>query len=172
MKNVTAPSHIDSLIQHAEIQCKKQGSRLTDKRKNVLRILLKAGKALSAYELVENYQTELEESIPVMSVYRILDFLDEKQLAHRLQLANKYVACEHIHCDYQHSQPQFLICSQCQKVKEISSSAEVCNEVHNNVEKSGFQIAKAQLEISCICKDCANEKNNKTAAKKSTIKQD
>ena len=36
------------------------------------------------------------------------------------QLANKYVACAHIASDHGHASPQFLICNDCDLVKEIS----------------------------------------------------
>ena len=72
--------------------------------------LLESDKALSAYELTEFCRDRLGFDLLPMSVYRILEFLEGEHLAHRLNLANKYVACSHITCEHEHDVPQFLIC--------------------------------------------------------------
>ena len=76
-------------LQQAESYCKSRGSRLTEKRRQVLTGLLDSKKALSAYELADYCREELGYQLPVMSVYRILEFLGEEDLVHRLSLAKK-----------------------------------------------------------------------------------
>lgn len=142
------------VIDHAERRCKKNGTRLTEKRKLALSLLLKSGKALSAYELVEAYKNESGDALPAMSMYRILDFLVAEHLVHRLELVNKYVACERINCEDQHTQTQFLICTQCQKVKEIRISKSIIGAIKKNICDAGFRLASPQLEMNCICEDC------------------
>jgi len=97
------------VIDRAEQLCRQNGTRFTVKRKRVLMSLLKSEKALSAYELIDLYTVEFGESMPAMSIYRILDFLEQEQFVHKLNLANKYVACSHITCDHAHDVPQFVI---------------------------------------------------------------
>jgi len=118
--------------------------------------LLQSEKALSAYELVEYCKNEFGEKLPAMSVYRILDFLQDEQLVHKLNLANKYVACAHITCNHEHQVPQFLICDNCQKVKEISINKSTIDTLQSNVEKAGFHLVSPQLEMNCLCKQCLN----------------
>jgi len=65
---------VESIIQHAEQHCDLRGSRLTQKRKQILTGLVKSKKALSAYELIDFCKQEYGESLPAMSVYRILVF--------------------------------------------------------------------------------------------------
>ena len=144
---------LDTTIRHAEQQCKVHGTRLTDKRKQVLAGLLKSAKALSAYELVDFCKKEFGETIPAMTVYRILDFLEEENLAHKLKIANKYVACSHIPCDHNH-QPQFLICTQCQKVEEIRIDFSIIQALEKHVRKAGFQVVNSKLEMDCVCDEC------------------
>jgi Fur family zinc uptake transcriptional regulator len=144
---------LDAIISQAELQCKVHGTRLTDKRKQVLTGLLKSGKALSAYELVDLCKKEFGETIPAMTVYRILDFLEEENLAHKLKIANKYVACSHIPCDHTH-QPQFLICTQCLKVEEISIDYNIIQALEKNVKQAGFQVVNSKLEMDCVCDEC------------------
>lgn len=149
-------TRVEKIIDHAEQQCIAQGSRLTTKRKQVLSGLLKSKKALSAYELIDFCKAEYGETMPAMSIYRILDFLQEEHLVHRLRLANKYVACAHITCDHAHEVPQFLICGKCQKVKEISISKTTRAELQESAGEAGFHLASPQLEMDCVCDNCLN----------------
>lgn len=146
--------NIEHLIEHAEAHCVKQGSRLTQKRKWVLHSLLSANQALSAYELADIYETQFGKKLSAVSAYRMLDFLVEENLAHRLELANKYVACEHIHCNHAHGTAQFLICKKCNKVKEVSLHPNMIKDIQANAQHSGFQLLNPQLEINCLCEDC------------------
>ena len=75
-------NRIDNILAHAERHCKEHGARLTDKRKRVLACLVQSEKALSAYELMDVCKEQYGESIPAMSVYRILEFLEEELLVH------------------------------------------------------------------------------------------
>lgn len=145
---------LNCTLDYVEQLCNSQGVRLTEKRKQVLTILLKSKKSLSAYELTEYYKKEFGKAIPAMSVYRILYFLESKELVHKLNLANKYVACSHINCDHEHQISQFLICEQCQKVSEININKSTLLEFQKNIEKAGFLLVSPQLEINCICDGC------------------
>lgn len=147
---------VNSVLKHAERHCLEVGARLTDKRKRVLTALLKSQKAMSAYELADYCREEFKETFPAMSVYRILDFLEGENLVHKLQLANKYVACSHISCDHAHEVPQFLICSDCGKVKEIGIKKSLIDSVKSSVQKAGFILKKSQLELQCLCQDCSS----------------
>ncbi len=148
-------SQINKILEHAEKHCKNNGTRLTDKRKYVLSGLLQSEKALSAYELADYCRTKCDSAIPTMSVYRILDFLESESLVHKLHLANKYVACSHISCDHAHEIAQFLICSECSNVKEFAIEKSIINTLQNNAEKAGYQLKSPQLELHCLCQDCA-----------------
>lgn len=145
---------IQEIIEHAEGQCQIRGTRMTGKRKAVLSGLLSAGQALSAYELIDICRENLGEKLPPMSMYRILEFLDQEGLVHKLKLANRYVACTHITCDHQHEVSQFLICVECYRVEETAISKSMLDSLKGNVKKVGFQLVSPQLEISCICGDC------------------
>lgn len=149
-------SNIDNIIQHAEQHCKEHGARLTVKRKQILEQLIQSNKALSAYELIDIYNEEYNEKMPAMSVYRILEFLEGEYLVHKLNLANKYVACAHISCDHSHGVQQFLICGNCSKVKEISISQSTITELTETVTNSGYQLISPQIEINCLCNDCVS----------------
>jgi len=150
--------NVESILDHANMRCKDQGGQFTHKRKIVLSGLLASGKALSAYELADYCKDELGENIPVMSVYRILEFLQSMHLAHKLSLVNKFAACSHILDDEEHQQhsSMFLICNQCQAIKEVALTSEVFQALQQGVADAGFQFNNKQLEFDCICANCAN----------------
>lgn len=150
-------SKVQAAIKSAENSCKARGVNLTHKRKQVLSALLQSEKARSAYELVDYCKDEFGETLPPMSVYRILDFLQDEHLVHKLKLANKYIACSHITCDHDHGVVQFLICNKCQIVKEITINKAMINKLQRDVENAGFQLASPQLEINCLCHRCKDK---------------
>jgi Fur family transcriptional regulator, zinc uptake regulator len=147
-------NNVDRIIGHAERQCKAHGTRLTVKRKNVLAGLVQSNKALSAYELIDFCKQQFGDSMPAMSIYRILEFLEDEHLVHKLSLANKYVACAHISCSHAHAVPQFLICRQCSKVKEIDLRSATIDELRSSVDDAGFKLISTQLEMNCLCEGC------------------
>ena len=117
--NRRSPPDIANSLSHAERLCADRGVKFTEKRKQVLTGLLESKKALSAYELTDYVRDKFNSQLPAMSVYRILDFLEEVDLVHRLDSAQKYVACSHIACNHEHELSQFLICRSCYLVEEI-----------------------------------------------------
>jgi Fur family zinc uptake transcriptional regulator len=125
--------------------------------RQVLCALLQEDRALSAYELMEVCNRESNEPMPAMSVYRILSFLEEQSLVHKLNTANKYVACSHITCTHKHySRPQFLICNDCTKVQEVDISSEALVAMEQVAQTAGFHLESRQLELSGTCNDCRN----------------
>lgn len=146
--------NIQTCLQHAEWHCGEQGVRLTSKRKQILFSLLQSEKAMSAYELVDYCKNEFGKSMPAMSVYRILDFLQGELLVHKLNSSNKYVACSHITCDHDHDITQFLICSKCLQVKEININPSTIEALQQNIEAAGFRLMSPQLEMHCLCESC------------------
>lgn len=145
---------IDELVSNAQRACSDSGVRLTKKRQNVLLILLRSKTPLSAYDITEHYQQQFKEAIPAMSVYRMLDFLLEEKLAHKLETSNQFLACSHIACDHAHELPQFLICDQCHNVREIGVGSELVRQLKQSVERTGFQLASRQMELHGTCGDC------------------
>ena len=145
---------IEQIIKKSQDACVSTGVKLTTKRKNVLAVLLGSSIPLSAYEIAERYKTQFQESLPVMSVYRMLDFLIQKKLAHKLETAGQYMSCAHIACDHQHETPQFLICDHCGGVKEVGIKKRIIEELERSIQSTGFTLAHKQLELHGVCEHC------------------
>ena len=146
---------IGVIINKAKDSCARLGVRLTEKRKRILEILLVSGVPLSAYEIADAYSKAFDESIPAMTVYRILDFLETEHLLHKLSSTNKYVSCSHISNGCKHDIPQFLICGKCQSTKEISIPKGVIDELEKIVIKAGYTLTQSQLELKGLCSNCS-----------------
>ncbi|MDC5705805.1 transcriptional repressor [Vibrio europaeus] len=151
---------IEATIKHVEQSCKHRGKQLTTKRKIVLRALIHSNKALSAYELVDYCKEHFDANIQAMTIYRVLDFLESEQLAHKIKVSNKYVACSHIHCEHDHGVAQFLICSKCNKISEQTIDPEMVSGLQSNARQEGFTVINPQLEISCVCDECAKKESD------------
>lgn len=145
---------IDRIIDKAATSCAEKGGKLTEKREKILRVLLNSAVPLSAYEIVDNYSDNYGDKVPAMSVYRMLEFLMQQKLVHKLATTNKYVACGHISCDHQHEVPQFLICNECQTVTEAGVKKAIIEELDRSVTKTGFQLTSQQLELYGLCSHC------------------
>lgn len=147
----------NNMVETAKRECKAHGVPITSKRLNVFSVLLSSKKALSAYELADSYELTFEEPVPVITVYRVLEFLQSKNLVHKLETANKFVACEHTDCNDEHSAAQFLICSECLQVKELSISQAELEQLKRTIDRAGFHLSSPQLEMNCICKTCLTD---------------
>ena len=153
--NRRSPPDIAISLSYAEGLCADRGVKFTEKRKQVLTGLLESKKALSAYELADYVRDKFNSQLPAMSVYRILDFLEEVDLVHRLDSAQKYVACSHIACNHEHELSQFLICRSCYLVEEISLGKDLVSALKRSAEKAGFRLTNQELEFDSLCGNCS-----------------
>lgn len=145
---------VQQTLERAHAICVANGTRLTEKRRRVLRVVLESAEPLSAYQIADQYRDQNGETLSVMSVYRMLRFLMESDLVHRLETTNQYLPCSHITCHHQHEVPQFLICDSCRTVNEVGIRREILQELRANIEQTGFSMAEQQLELHGICRAC------------------
>jgi Fur family zinc uptake transcriptional regulator len=151
---MVSQTRINKVLSKAEKRCVSSGTRLTEKRKKVLEIMVNSKIPLSPYEVVDQYNEVADSKMPANSAYRILDFLVSENLAHKLASAQKYIACSHITCNHTHEVPQFLICGKCQKVQEVGIKTKLMQQLKDNVESTGYSMTSQQLEIQCLCPEC------------------
>ena len=150
-------SKLDSLLRAAEVSCAENGARLTQRRRQVLSVLMQSSSPLSAYEVLDLCNRSTTSAMPAMSVYRILDFLEQQLLVHRLSTSNKYVSCAHIACDHKHFQTtHFLLCEGCSSVEEVDATEEASEALEQMAKTVGFKLTTQQFELSGICTTCQN----------------
>jgi Fur family zinc uptake transcriptional regulator len=145
---------IKQLVEHSRKKFERKGMRLTEKRADVLAILIAAGRPLSAYEVLDQYNAAHDSAMPAMSAYRILDCLISADLVHKLESQSKYLPCSHIRCAHQHAPPQFLVCQECGRASEVEVAQSVLHALKKCAADIGFKLASTHLELNCICDSC------------------
>ncbi len=126
-----------------------QGQRLTDLRRDVLKALHHSERPIGAYDLFDQLKKEGQASAPP-AVYRVLDFLVIRGLAHKLPSLSAYAACKarpHAH------NACFLICNTCGSVDEIADPN--VEALRLSVVARGFKPQQMIVELSGICNECA-----------------
>jgi len=135
---------------------------LTKNQAAVFDALNAAGKALTAYEILDAVR-DAGIRAPVQ-VYRALDKLAELGCVHRIESLNAFVACAHGHPDTQHHEEAvaFAICDDCGSVAEIPLPAEV-ERLNGLTEGSGFKTDHAVLELHGHCAPCRRREHRADA---------
>ncbi|WP_230530008.1 Fur family transcriptional regulator [Microvirga roseola] len=122
---------------------------LNETQRRVHRILAAAQNPLSAYEVLDKMRSKGAVTPP--TVYRSLDKLIEKGLAHRLESLNAYVACKHPH---HHDMAAFAICEECGLVTEFTDS-QLSGSLSQWSDDNAFCPKKVTVEIRGRCETCA-----------------
>lgn len=135
--------------------CSDANIAMTPKRLEVYTTLLKAGHPLSAYELIDAVKTDFARQLTPISIYRMLEFLEQKHLVRKLKSASKYVATNLAAEANSHQVSQFLICGECGEVKELGVDERLLGELKTFISSSGFQLKNLELELDCVCTDCS-----------------
>ena len=124
--------------------------KLSDTQKRVHRILTAARNPLSAYDVLDKMRSKGAVTPP--TVYRSLDKLIEKGLAHRLESLNAYVACQHHH-PHHHEMAAFAICDACGSVTEFTDS-QIGERLTIWSDSNAFVPKKVTIEVRGLCDSC------------------
>lgn len=136
---------------------KEKGFRITRPRKLVLELLDQAKTAMSAYEIKDALDAT-GDKIDTVSVYRILECLDEQGLIHRVLSTGKVKKClleaesqcqlhQKEHCHH------LLICQQCNRIEETHCPG-ISAMVKKLEKQINFQIQAHHLEFTGLCGNC------------------
>lgn len=133
----------------ADSLCAQRGRRLTPIRRKVLELLLRHGRSLKAYELLEAMRAVHPGAAPP-TVYRALDFLMDEGLIHRLDAVNAWTAC-HDAAGAPHD--LLVVCTGCGAVAEVSDPA-MSRQLAERVARTGFALVTHETEIRALCPQC------------------
>jgi Fur family zinc uptake transcriptional regulator len=139
---------IDRALILAEDRCVAEGERMTAPRRRVLELLLQAGEAVKAYDLIARFGADGTAAKPP-TVYRALDFLEKKGLAHRIASISAYVACSV--GDRAHA-AAFLICDCCGATEEVTPPEG--EALHQAAAASGYLLQRTTIEGHGRCPAC------------------
>jgi Fur family zinc uptake transcriptional regulator len=139
---------IDEALARAEQLCQRYNQRFTAIRRRVLELVWQQHKPVGAYEVLEILRQDGRTAPP--TVYRALDFLQQRGLVHRIASLNAYVGCA------RPGEPhygQFLICESCKSLAELDVST-ISNAIEKSAEASGFKSHRHTVEIMGLCPSC------------------
>jgi Fur family zinc uptake transcriptional regulator len=135
-------------LKAAEARCAGADQRLTAPRRRVLELLLEAGQAVKAYDLIAAFGQDGAPAKPP-TVYRALEFLEKQGFAHRIESLNAYVACSQ---GPEAHAAAFLICDCCGDTREVEpAGAEALLKL---ADGAGYTVKVVTLEAHGRCSAC------------------
>lgn len=123
---------------------------LTRNQTLVLDRLSAATSPMSAYDILDTLKGEGIKA--PLQIYRALDKLQEKGLAHRLESLNAFVACAEPHC-HRAGIIAFAICEKCGSVAEFADDV-VRERLAMWADTEGFTARQTTVEIRGNCSNC------------------
>lgn len=123
---------------------------LTRNQGLVLAALSQSASPLSAYDILDRLRDEGLRA--PLQVYRALDKLVERRLAHRLESLNAFVACADVHCHRQ-GPIAFAICESCGRVDEFADPV-IERRFGAWANETGFKVQRTAMEIRGQCAAC------------------
>lgn len=139
---------VRTAVTTAEARCRTDGERMTPPRRRVLELLLAAGEPMKAYDLIAGFGEDGQPAKPP-TVYRALEFLERRGLAHRIASISAYVACSG--GDKAHA-AAFLICDCCGATREVTPGA--ADGLARAAADAGYAIARTTIEAHGLCPAC------------------
>ncbi|MEM1370904.1 MAG: Fur family transcriptional regulator [Pseudomonadota bacterium] len=141
----------------ADTRVKRPLRPLTDKERRVADALATFDGPASAYDIIGRLNDVQLKAPP--TIYRALNRLIERGLAHKLESVNAYVACSHEHGDGHCATPDhgmnsvFALCADCKSVTEFGQP-EVVQALRAWADGNGFELSSMTLELQGRCADC------------------
>jgi Fur family ferric uptake transcriptional regulator len=134
------------ILQEADTQVRGARGRVTAARVHVLGVLLEAGHALSHHDIEEKLRRVA--ATDRVTLYRVLEWLVERGLAHRVSGAGRvwrYSGARTEHQDHAH-----FHCGQCGKLLCLDQLAK------QNVRlPQGYRPQRIELTVTGLCVDCS-----------------
>jgi len=124
---------------------------LTKLRRDILAILQKAKKPMKAYEILDRLQ-EIRPNAKPPTVYRVLEFFEEKHVIHQLANKHAYVLCQIDEHD-EHGIDVILTCKNCDNFIE-SHEERIVEQLKALSENHQFDLSCSAIEVAGLCKNC------------------
>ena len=141
---------IETRLTQAAARCAANGAQLTELRRQVLELVLRAEQPVGAYALLDQLRGSRAGAAPP-TIYRALDFLLEQGLIHRIERLNAFIGCAEAGHTHTH---QSLICKTCGTTQELHDRATE-QALTAAAAQRGFQPARLTVEMEGTCAGCA-----------------
>ena len=145
---------IVAAIKHAESLCMAENQNFTALRRLVFEIIWENSVPLGAYEVKSILSRKTNKSVDPPTVYRAIEFLMGLGLVTKISALNAFIGCPFPSSTRSNF---FMICNQCKRVAEVSSS-EIDNEIKSIAGRLSFASERQQIEIFGTCISCKTDK--------------
>lgn len=156
---------------HALHVLKERGYRITTPRRRVIELLAQSPVPMSAYDIRDRL-LEMEQKVDTVSVYRILDCLEENGLLHRIRSSGKVMKCHHAdHCHGEETHDHdcteishhiLVLCQVCQQVTELEDP-NISQWMDHVAKTAGFRLTGHTLEFYGECSQCQTQPSREQA---------
>ena len=136
-------------IQGAIQVLRAKGYKVTQPRKQVLKVLTQAQKPVSPYD-VQKILQQRGEHLDHVTIYRILDLLCLLNLAHKVLLSGGFVKCA---LGDEEGCHRFMVCRQCGAFQEFADKS-LCEEENELAWHLGFRTEQHFSEFFGLCAKC------------------
>ena len=131
-------------------RAKRMPGALTRNQQLVRNLLYDAGRAMTAYQILDELRGAGLRA--PAQVYRALEALSEREMIHRIETLNAFVACHH----HDHREAAaFAICDDCRQIWEFTLPREA--GLTAVADSKGFKTRQTTVELHGQCADCADE---------------
>lgn len=128
---------------------------LTRNQRLVLEAISRAGRPVSAYDILEDIRPHGIKS-PIQ-VYRAVKKLIENGAVHKVESLNAFVPCAGRHTHGLRT-TILAVCEQCGRVTEFSNDI-IDRQIAEWAARERFDIEATSIEVNGRCADCALEHN-------------
>lgn len=136
--------------------CSKKNITLTPLRQDILKIIYSDKSPLGAYDILNKLKKKRPNAEPP-TVYRVLEFLMEAKLIHRIESQNTYVVCSHLAESSQLHLAILLFCKKCRNSFEFEDK-NIVQSLKKLAVKNSLEIDSSVIEIQGTCKKCLASK--------------
>jgi len=139
----------EDLFQHYLARLRSRGSRITEARKTVLRVLCSGEHHMTSARVVERVQ-ETDPSIGRASVFRVLELLTDLEVLRPVYLSSQGASYCLMEQDGHHAH---IICPRCRRITEISEC--FFGDAERSIaEKYQREITGHVIELYGLCENC------------------
>ena len=146
----------------AERTLVERGFRLTGQRYEVIELLKRAGRHMTAMEIYERLRGTRRQ-VSLATIYRTLSILEELRIVRRVELPDHPAVYELVAANGSVKPHGHLICTRCGAVEdveltELPNVEELARKVGS---QHGFQVCDVQVVVYGLCARCSaqNRKN-------------
>jgi Fur family transcriptional regulator, zinc uptake regulator len=140
---------------------RERGLRITEPRRRVVGLLAQGTRPLSAYDMKALLDAE-GTPVDVVSIYRVLDCLEQHHLIHRVGSTGKVVGCQPGQARCGHGHPSnhhwhvLLVCVGCGQVSETEAPPMLDTLTQHLLTHQHFKAQLGPLEVKGRCAACSH----------------